>query len=58
MQATKSRVQGKYFFAALLVVSYAMRAITDAVYVSNSLSSIWISAKYVPLILAVVFGLV
>jgi hypothetical protein len=58
MKSAKIRLRNKHIFMVLLVVSYAIRAITDAVFVAQDETSIWVAIKYVPLVLAIVFGFV
>lgn len=58
MESAKIKLRNKHIFMALLVVSYAIRAITDAVFVAQKETSIWVAMKYIPLMLAVGFGYV
>jgi hypothetical protein len=41
---------------ALLIITYGLRAFTDAVYVSREVDSVWTAAKYVTLFLACAYG--
>ena len=46
----------KNIFFFLLVVTYSLRAITDALFVSRGIDSVLIMAKYATLLLAIVYG--
>lgn len=52
----KIRVQKKQIFVALLIFVYAIRGYTDAVYVARGIDSAWVTAKYVVLAVAILYG--
>lgn len=56
METIKIRVPKKSIFMFLLVLAYAMRAFTDAVYVAKELDSPLTSLKYVFVFLAIAYG--
>ena len=57
MRSMKIKFKKKDVFFFLLVITYALRAVTDAIFVSQGISSIWTAAKYATLLLAIVYGL-
>ena len=56
MRTMKLRLHKNSIFMALLILTYAIRAITDAVFVSREVSNGWTSVKYLTVFLAIVYG--
>lgn len=52
----KLKLRKKDIFFALLVLAYAFRAFTDAVFVSRGVDSTWVTIKYVVLLFAIIYG--
>lgn len=50
------KLKKKKLFFFLLIVTYGLRAITDALFVSREISSAWTAMKYATLLLAVAYG--
>lgn len=50
------KISKKGIFFFLVIATFALRSFTDAVYVAEGEESLWVSAKYITLMLAILYG--
>lgn len=53
---SKIKIKKKDIFFFLLIATYTSRAITDAIFVAQNVNSIWVSLKYVLLLITMAYG--